>query len=148
MVKAKDVAKYFLSVSEPSTPWAITPLKLQKLVYYAQGWYMAIEKKPLFDDDLKAWDHGPVVPELYQDYKKYGYLTIPVESFYNNKKNGKEIFTEKQLEILESVWESYGEYDGKFLEEMTHQEDPWLYTNKNQTIEKNVIKKYFGNLIV
>ncbi|MEK3992773.1 MULTISPECIES: Panacea domain-containing protein [Robertmurraya] len=146
MPTAKDVANYFISLSVPSTPLAITPLKLQKLVYYAQGWYMAFKGEPLFHEDIKAWDHGPVVPELYFDYRHLGYLTIHHKPF-ENKVNGKRIFTKPQLDILDAVWEAYGEYDGKYLEELTHQEDPWLYTDKNDTIIKNKIRKYFQTQI-
>ncbi|ESU31292.1 hypothetical protein G3A_17490 [Bacillus sp. 17376] len=146
MPTAKDVARYFISLSEPSTPFAITPLKLQKLIYYAQGWYMAFKGEALYEDELKAWEHGPVVPELYYDYRHLGYLTIHPEPF-ENRINGKRIFTKTQLELLQEVWEAYGEYDGKYLEELTHQEDPWLNTNHNQTIEKTRIKKYFKSLM-
>jgi uncharacterized phage-associated protein len=146
MPKAKDVAKYFISLSVPSTPLAITPLKLQKLVYYAQGWYMAFKGEPLFQEDIKAWDHGPVVPDIYYEYKHLGYLTIHPKPF-ENKVNGKRTFTKQQLEILDDVWEAYGEYDGKYLEELTHQEDPWLYTDRNDTIEKPLIRKYFQTLV-
>ncbi|MGG2014025.1 Panacea domain-containing protein [Bacillus sp. S10(2024)] len=148
MPKAKDVAKYLLSLSKPNTPWSITPLKLQKLVYYSQGWHMAMNNgKPLFDDNLLAWEHGPVVSELYYDYKNYGYLTISPEPFSNTNNKRKRIFSDNQLEILDAVWEAYGEYDGKYLEELTHQEEPWLTTPKNEIIKKEKIKKFFSRLI-
>ncbi|MDA2462538.1 Panacea domain-containing protein [Bacillus cereus group sp. MYBK65-1] len=147
MPNVYDVASYFLSKSKPNTPWAITPLKLQKLVYYAQGWHLALRDKSLFKEDLEAWLHGPVVPDLYQEYKHFGYLTIKPEIFTNTNKDGKKIFSNKQLEVLDSVWETYGQYDGKFLEELTHQEDPWLNTTRNQIIPNHVIKTYFKKLI-
>ncbi|MFE4115795.1 Panacea domain-containing protein [Priestia sp. YIM B13448] len=147
MAKAKDVANYLLSLSTPNTPRAITPLKLQKLVYYSQGWHMALNNgEPLFDDDILAWEHGPVVSELYFDYKHYGYLTINPQPFSNITTKNKKIFSNKQLEILKAVWDSYGEYDGKYLEELTHQEEPWLTTNRNEIIKKQKIKSYFNRL--
>jgi uncharacterized phage-associated protein len=146
MASVFDVAKYFLHKSRPGTPQAITHLKLQKLVYYAQGWNLAINGKPLFYEDIRAWDHGPVVRELYDEYKKFGYFTIPAEDF-NNQNNGKEIFTEDEIKVLDQVWNVYGKYDGKFLEELTHQEDPWLYTERNEIIEPSRIKRYFSNLL-
>ena len=70
-VTAFDVANYFLSIPEYED---LTNLKLQKLVYYAQGIHLAIYGKPLFNEAIKAWEHGPVVPELY---RKNNSITIP-----------------------------------------------------------------------
>ncbi|MGN7401919.1 Panacea domain-containing protein [Cytobacillus praedii] len=141
-----NVANYFLHKSIPSTPLAITHLKLQKLVYYAQGWNLAINGKPLFQEDLRAWDHGPVVPELYNEYREFGYFTIPSEKF-SNKQNGKNIFSRAELKVLDQVWNVYGEFDGKFLEELTHQEDPWLDTRRNDEIQRNSMQSYFRKLL-
>src|SRR4051812_46071325 len=88
MANVRDVAKYFLSLSEESSPKAITPLKLQKLVYYAQGYHLRDNKgQSLFPEKILAWDHGPVVHQLWEDYKNYRYFTIPKEPFDNS--NGK-----------------------------------------------------------
>ncbi|MFB5194271.1 Panacea domain-containing protein [Neobacillus sp. KR4-4] len=146
MANVLNVAKYFISKSVPGTPLAITHLKLQKLVYYAQGWNLAINRKPLFQEEIRAWDHGPVVPELYYEYRSFGYFTIQNDKF-NNKQNGKNIFSKAELKVLDQVWEEYGKFDGKFLEELTHQEDPWLYTNRNGKIEQNSMQKYFQKLL-
>lgn len=141
MAEVRDVAKYFIHLSEENTPYAITPLKLQKLVYYAQGFHLRETGKPLFNEDLLAWDHGPVVRKLYNDYKHLGYFTISWEPFddANNELSRREIKT------IKDVWENYGHLDGKFLEELTHQEDPWLFTDKNDAIDIDLIKKYFKN---
>ncbi|WP_442598624.1 Panacea domain-containing protein [Neobacillus sp. D3-1R] len=145
MSRVEHVASYLLSVSKPGTSWSITPLKLQKLLYYCQGWYMAFSKgEPLFNEDLEAWEHGPVVPDIYFKYKHHRYLTISTEIFENKNRKGKTIFDKKQLDILNTVWETYGHYDGKYLEELTHQEDPWLETPKNTVISKNKILKFFS----
>ena len=58
-----DVARTFLYMDSMSHK------KLQKLCYYAQAWYVTIKNKPLFEDDIEAWVHGPVVPSLYSQYK-------------------------------------------------------------------------------
>ncbi|WP_416144891.1 Panacea domain-containing protein [Planococcus koreensis] len=148
MPKAELVAKYLVSKSTPNTTRAITPLKLQKLLYYCQGWHMAFNQgKPLFEEDLFAWKHGPVVPEIYYSYKKYGYLTIPAESFENKDEKGKRIFSDRQLEVLNAVWEAYGKYDGKYLEELTHQEEPWSITKQSVEIQKTNVFKYFSKLL-
>lgn len=139
MAHVTNVAKYFISLSEESTPHAITPLKLQKLIYYAQGFFLSENPEPLFEEDLVAWDHGPVNREIYDKYKKYGYFTIPKEQFTNE--NGDLSDIEKQT--INTVWNEYGHLDGKFLEELTHQEDPWVFTDRNHVIDIDLIREYF-----
>ncbi|RND00259.1 Panacea domain-containing protein [Lysinibacillus halotolerans] len=141
MADVRDVAKYFISLSTETTKFAITPLKLQKLLYYAQGYYLRETSNPLFNDDLLAWDHGPVNRTIYDEYKRHGYYTIPREPFDDS------LLTEKEKEIIKNVWYEYGDLDGKTLEELTHQEDPWLFTKKNQVIEKELIKKFFSEQV-
>lgn len=143
MPNARDVARYFISKSEESTSKAVTPLKLQKLVYYAQGWYLARHRNLLFEESLLAWDHGPVVRVLYDDYRRHGYYTIPSKPFVNQDEYGDTIFDTDELEVLNDVWEAYGDFDGKYLEEMTHQEDPWLFTARNSIIDIDLIREYF-----
>ena len=62
--KAIDIAKYFINELHPE------PLKLQKLLYFAQGFSYAFYDKELFNDDFEAWVHGPVIPSIYHEYKK------------------------------------------------------------------------------
>jgi uncharacterized phage-associated protein len=147
MPKVEHVASYLLSVSTPGTSWSITPLKLQKLLYYCQGWHMAFSKgEPLFNEDLEAWEHGPVNPDIYFKYRHHRYLTIPKEPFEIKNRKGKLIFKQRQLEILKTVWETYGQFDGKYLEELTHQEEPWLETPKNAVIDKSKLHQFFSQL--
>jgi uncharacterized phage-associated protein len=117
-----DVADYFLSKSVLNTDTAITHLKLQKLVYYAQAWYVTAfpNNGPLFPEDIEAWVHGPVCRELYYKYRSYGYEPIPPKEDFPRYK-----FTDEQISILEAVWEVYGHLDGKTLESITHSENPW-----------------------
>ncbi|KAF0821511.1 type II toxin-antitoxin system antitoxin SocA domain-containing protein [Cytobacillus firmus] len=147
MPNVEHVASYLLSVSKPGTPRSITPLKLQKLLYYCQGWHMAFNQgEPLFNEELEAWEHGPVNRDIYIKYKNHRYLTIPIEPFINKTRKGKPIFKQKQLDILNTVWETYGQFDGKYLEELTHQEDPWLETKRNTVIDKNKLFRFFTRL--
>ncbi|MBC6455939.1 MAG: DUF4065 domain-containing protein [Hormoscilla sp. SP5CHS1] len=77
MLNCYDVANYFLAQQDESAGDLISNLKLQKLVYYAQGFHLAIYVRPLFTEAIAAWTHGPVVPELYEYYQKYGNCAIP-----------------------------------------------------------------------
>lgn len=140
---AADVAKWFLSrnnveamISEAED---ISNLKLQKLLYYAQGSVLAITGKPLFDDAIVAWEHGPVVVDVYHEYRGNGRNGIP----FNDSLEPKEQYTQEESSILESVYEEFGQYSAWKLRNMTHKETPWLSTNKNEVIRLDVIKKYF-----
>lgn len=143
MAEIKNVANYFIGLSQESTPYAITPLKLQKLLYYAQGYYLRNNLEPLFKEDLLAWDHGPVNRAIYDRYKEYGYFTIPRKPFAN--KNNE--LTTREIQTIIEVWSEYGHLDGKTLEELTHQEDPWLFTGRNCIIDIELIRNYFINRV-
>ena len=144
MARVKDVARYFIDLSVESTPYAITPLKLQKLLYYAQGFHLINTGERLFRAELEAWVHGPVVREIYFEYKEFGYHTITSKPFIN-----KDLFletpllTDGEMATIEEVWEHFGDLDGKTLEELTHQEDPWLNTEINDEIDIELIREYF-----
>lgn len=120
MYKVEDVAQWFLSRDK------LTPKKLQKLVYYAYAWYLTLMNEnvgeltnKLFEEELQAWVHGPVVPHLYNLYRDYGYTEI------DKAKDNSFLFDEDTLNVLEQVWEVYGEFNGNELESITHQETPW-----------------------
>ena len=141
-----DVANYFLSKVDYSSGSSITPLKLQKLVYYAQAWHMVFYDKPLFEEHFEAWAHGPANPSLFQLYKPYGWHSIdPLDRIDFS------MFTDEQIKHLDEVWETYGRYDGKYLENLTHQESPWVdarmgygpgeYCTKEITLDS--MKRYY-----
>ena len=75
MLNCFDIADYFVRLANETGDY-ISNLKLQKLVYYAQAWYLAISDEALFEEDFEAWVHGPVIPELYQEYKSFGWRPI------------------------------------------------------------------------
>lgn len=140
-----DVADYFLSIE------AMTPKKLQKLCYYAEAWSHALLKRGLIQDShFDAWVHGPVSPELYQKYKSYKWTEI--EKVESNQDN----FDEIDLELLESVWDTYGEFSANDLEAMTHDELPWqnarigygAYDNCNVVIEAEDMRTYYSRLYI
>lgn len=122
MVTIYDVANYFRNCVDRGAGSVMTHLKLQKICYYAQAWHLVFEDRPLFGANFQAWTHGPVCPELYQEYKDYGYSPIPEAEGLDPDC----IFTTEQMEFLDEVWDTYGHYDGKYLEDLTHEELPWI----------------------
>ena len=134
-----QVAEWFLSCSR------MTHKKLQKLCYYGQGWHMALEGRPLFSEKIEAWVHGPVIPELYQKYKSYGWQEIPQMMCKEAD------FSEGTLEVLRAVYETYGVFSGEQLERLTHSETPWQearagllpYEVSTNEIKPEVMGKYY-----
>jgi uncharacterized phage-associated protein len=130
-----EVANYFLKMVNRESGSSITHLKLQKLVYYAQAWHLVFAGKPLFNSRIEAWIHGPVCPELYDKFRGSGYenLPAPEDKLYK--------FNQPEIETLESVWETYGDYDGKYLEDLTHQEEPWKEARGNRSPGEHCTKE-------
>jgi len=140
---ALDVAKYFLAKTDEEVGATVSNLKLQKLIYYAQGYNLAVTGKPLFKDKIKAWQHGPVIPALYHKYKKYGSDPIPKPDGLDLKK-----YTPKQVELLDEVYEVCGQFSAWKLRNMTHEEPPWKDVAPfNGTITHKSMKKYFKTLL-
>src|SRR5579872_7452323 len=105
MVKAIDVAQYFVSRTNEDEGDLATNLQIQKLLYYAQGLSLAVYDQPIFNEEIQAWLHGPVVPEVYQEFKKYGSGPIPPLERLDAS-----IFTTEQLDIMDEVWNCYGQF--------------------------------------
>lgn len=120
MATVFDVANYFLAQSDEEAGDLISNLKLQKLVYYAQGFHLAVCGDCLFGETLEAWQHGPVVPALYHKYKHYGAGGIPAP--INPDFAG---LTSEQVGLLEEVYAVYGQFSAWKLRNMTHDEAPW-----------------------
>ncbi len=141
--KAKiDLAiEYILSQCED-----ITPLALQKILYYAQGFYYAFYKTFLFNEDCEAWVHGPVYRDVYNRYRNYCFDPIQAANEVDCS-----VFSSKEKEILDSVIKNICCYSGKTLEKFTHSEPPWLVAREdvpadaasNRIINKELIGEYF-----
>ncbi len=96
MSKALEIStRYFINTLKPDT------LKLQKLLYFAQGISYCMNDEELFSEQLEAWVHGPVVPSVYRQYRDYGYNPIDI----NYSIDG---MSEKQRRVLEYVRDVYG----------------------------------------
>lgn len=115
---ASQVARYLICKAHERGD-AITNLKLQKLLYYAQGWYLALYDEPLFDDRLEAWVHGAVQPQVYSLYKQF--LWEPISASVTCPK-----FADKEVSShIDKVLGHYGRYSARDLERMIHRESPW-----------------------
>lgn len=104
MAKAQDVAEYFIALARHSEDTSVTNLKIQKLVYYAQAWYLANYGNSLFEEDFQAWVHGPVIPELYQQYKQFSYKPIDIDVRLDQIEPK---FKPEELEFLKEIAKVY-----------------------------------------
>jgi uncharacterized phage-associated protein len=150
-----DIADYFIALSN-ETGSLITNLKLQKLVYYTQAWHLAMFETPIFAEEFEAWIHGPVLPDLFYQYKGTYYRPIErndlnAESMaFLRKKFGKTLSN-----LIENVVEEYFGMESYALEQTTHAEEPWLKARKNlpqdapshEIISKESMKKYYQKFI-
>lgn len=142
MHTALQVAQWFLAhnriAAADEGAEYISNLKLQKLLYYAQGCFLAVTDRPLFSDSIVAWQHGPVVESVYHQYKCNGANGIPFEDDFDFSK-----FTDEENDLLVEVYDTFGQYSAWKLRNMTHEEIPWSSTPQNSEIPQSVIKQFF-----
>lgn len=136
---AIQIAKYFLTLINQDEGDTISNLALQKLLYYAQKEHLLTFRKPLFLENLIHWQYGPVVKEVYNEYKKYGSGAIDVEKEDLDYGN----LDEATKQFLNVVFDKYGAYSAWVLSQMAHQEKPWILTKPNEIISNNLILENF-----
>ena len=143
MISVFDVAKYFLTLNDEEIGELISNLKLQKLVYYAQGFHLAIMDEPLFADSIEAWAHGPVIPSLYHEYKVHNLQAIPSPTSFDA-----DIIPQETRELLDEVYNVFGQFSAWKLRNMTHEEPPWREASKMAgIISLDSMKTYFKTLV-
>ena len=143
MLSAMDVARYFLALASEEDGELISNMKLQKLVYYAQGFSLALRDEPLFAEPIKAWTHGPVVPSLYHEYKQFegGPVILDGEINWN-------LYSPEARELLDEVYQVYGQYSASGLRALTHSELPWSETPSGEEIPRSAMKEFFKTQIL
>jgi uncharacterized phage-associated protein len=137
---ARSIANHFLDRGE-AEDIDIDNLKLQKLVYIAHGWHLAITDGALFKDLVQAWPYGPVIPSVYHEFKWMGKKPINVRGFYYDpSSDGTRVFSLEDVsspetplkltcEVLDGVWEKYKNESGVDLSARTHADGtPWAIT--------------------
>jgi uncharacterized phage-associated protein len=136
----RAIANYLLDrASAEKSP--LTPMKIQKLVYYAHGWHLAIKDQPLINEQVEAWTFGPVIPSLYRTFRAFGdqpilplsqpgaEWVVPSYPPYSTLSPTIEDdprrapFTKA---LLDKIWEVYGGYTAAQLSNATHAAGtPW-----------------------
>lgn len=157
--KAKAIANYFLDLAEKDRK-PLSHMKVQKLVYFAHGWHLALYKMPLIDERVQAWEFGPVIRTLYDEFKVFGREAINARAESMDFKGTKIEFFQPEVSaddtqtrrFLDRIWEVYEHLTAYQLSTLTHRKDtPWdkAYSAnpgvRNLTIEDNDIKSFFEN---
>jgi len=139
-MKAIDVAKYFLNRANNEGD-LITNLKLQKLLYFAQAWYLVNFDQTLFNDEIKAWQWGPVIESVYHQFKKFRHTPI----IYKNKEKIEEKFSKPDLEFLGEFYGIFINYSAHDLLQMSHNDIPWqeAYKSSSQTVSIESLKEFY-----
>jgi len=160
---AKAIANEFLSMPQVRRA-GVSPMKLQKLVYFAHAWHLAIKNQPLINEHVEAWEYGPVIPSVYHEFKRFGNEDITESAKEYDHISNKmfepsiEDFTNEDNEetkaLLDRIWEIYGPFSAIQLSNMTHTEDsPWYIAynspdfRRGMAIDNNVIADYFKHLL-
>lgn len=165
---SKAVANYFLDKSFEEDI-ALSPMKLQKLVYYAQGWHLGVTGKPLMNEQIECWKYGPVCTSLFHHFKDFGSDPITRRACYikvakvGGKRGFKNVIPKlptsiegETFEVLDAVWNSYKRFSAVRLSNMTHAAgEPWAIVfnqyngdpPRGTDIPMDLIRKHFETLV-
>lgn len=148
MAKVQDVADFFIQLAnEDKEAHDMTNLRLNKLLYFAQGHYLAMYDEPLFEEDFQLWEFGPVVRCIYDEYKSLG--SSPITKYEDMDE--KRPFTDKEQSLLFDILVNYADYTTSELVNLAHKKgSPWeLNFEKGVSsipLTKEDMKKYFKNI--
>ena len=128
----------------------VTPLMLQKLLYFIQGESYVLNGKPMFCENCQAWIHGPVYPEVYYMFSDFKYNPIE-DARFAIFEGAEDELTKEEQKVVDLVVNTFGEYGGKVLERITHEETPWKFARKgyadnipsHETITMESIENYY-----
>jgi uncharacterized phage-associated protein len=159
---SKAVANRFIEMAKEKGCTDLSPMKLQKLVYFAHAWFMAFTNKALIKEEVQAWKFGPVVSDIYFEFKDHGNSNInSYATELRFSESGLELITptiddsdEDVNAVINEIWKVYGGFTPIQLSNLTHAKDsPWdvvasSYGSelpKNLEIPNALIKEIFKN---
>jgi uncharacterized phage-associated protein len=156
----RAVANYLLDVAEEKGI-SIDHMKLQKLIYIAHGWHLARTGRPLVSNAIEAWPYGPVLPDLYHEFKQFGSRPIRGRAFefdFNQLENViyRERLPDDTQALIHLVLDVYQNASGAELSELTHQKGtPWeqvagskvLQDRRNLSIPNPIIHTHYSELV-
>lgn len=140
-----DIANKVILQTDTEKGDIISNLKLQKMLYYLQGYHLAFFGEKLFENNLEAWTYGPVVPEVYHRFKENKSVGISLDP----KEFHEIILQPEEDDVFAQVMKEYGKFSAIKLMEMTHTESPWKEANgtPERIINPDTMKHFFSQLI-
>jgi uncharacterized phage-associated protein len=130
---------------EPEVWPDVTPMKLQKLLYYVKGFSLVLLGRAMFPESFHAWRHGPVCPELYRRLKQYGRATLSPGDCGGDCS----LLTAEEKELIEEVYDVYGSYSAARLRNQTHNQAPWqnAIDQIDTEITDQALRDFFPELV-
>lgn len=135
---AIDIAKKIVCRTDVEHGDSMTNLKLQKLLYYMQGFHLAFFGTPFFEDSIEAWTYGPVVPVVFQEFKKYKKRDINPENYKDSL-----VLTTDEQQMFDMVYLEYNKFSAVALMNMTHTEGPWKGHDIGDVITNDELRDFF-----
>ena len=153
---ANEIAKEII-IHSNEKGYSISNLKLQKLLYFIQAIFLNEYQRACYEDTIEAWSFGPVVPNVYHNYKIFGAASISNQIFNHDSFASNFTDTTSSIshlsngdkEIIDNIVDEFSEYTASELVDITHHQDPWLdayIPRYNNEITKESILCYFSNL--
>lgn len=150
-----DIARYVINYCNNNNKH-ISNLKLQKILYFIQAGFYMNKGSECFEEEIEAWKYGPVIPEVYHEFKQYGSTSIPYiseyldfsEGIFNCKKvtYDDDIIDDSDKVLINQLIDECNKYTASQLVDITHKQDPWLESYEdgmNNVIDKLSLQKYF-----
>lgn len=153
-----DIARYIIKYSNDQD-YGVSNLKLQKILYFIQAYFLIQTNSPCFKEPIEAWDFGPVVPTVYKQYKMYASADVPTMESYISF-DGDDIWKSKRIRfnkinikdedkiLINKVVDKFSEYSATDLVTLTQHQTPWIDAfslGKNNEISLDTIKDYFSD---
>ncbi len=129
----------------------VNQMRLQKLVYIAHGWNLAVNGEPLTNVDPSAWDNGPVYRTIWDHIRQLGYNASNRLLGSARDDPYEADLTEREQDVIDHVWNRYSSYTGGDLSKMTHEEGtPWSNAyfgrGRNEMLNRADIQRHFTEL--
>lgn len=145
MATALETARFIVDLAQcdadNETGEQMTNLRLQKLLYFVQGWSIATRGKPFFDDKIVAWPFGPVVPTVYNVYRPCGRNFIQGDTAMNDY----DMTTEEENFLIDILHEYYGDSTSILIEMTKKKDSPWFSKTIDQEITLDEMREYFSH---
>ena len=135
---AIDIAKKIVCKTDVEHGDTISNLKLQKLLYYMQGFHLAFFNAPFFNESIEAWTYGPVVPVAFNEFKKFKKRAINPENYRDEL-----VLANEEQQMFDMVYGEYNRFSAVALMQMTHTEGPWKNHGIGDVITNEELRSFF-----